>query len=283
MPEPAVVEEGDAAVKDAIDKKVAEPSKDAKEDTKSDKPATEHEPPADSPRFKEVYYNWKETERKLKAFKAEQEQKEAARAAEIEAIKAHNKALAESIGDVQGALSSVTRPDPLEDPEGYDQWMKESVKRELLQEIKGDSLQPEPPLPAYQPPPSSRPEYDAIPPEMKAKQAVQESLHDDYAEMEAIAFQDMEADPALRNHIISAPDPFKTAYEYGKRRKELLAQEKKKTTDQAYVESGTKPQPDTPKRQMTDIERRIQMGLGIPEDKMLEQLKAIEAAKMKGV
>jgi len=173
-------------------------------------------PPPDHPRFTEIYGKMKDFERKT------QEQDDT-----INALREHNKSLAESIDTVTDQFSQASRPDPAENPEEFAKWMEDKVTRDIKREMSTNQTPTPTQTPSAQP---SQVDYNR-----DVQIAIMEAVHDDYNDVIDQVKGDIENDAVLRNQIYSSPNPPKTAYEYGIRKRNAQAT----TNSQGYVEGGS--------------------------------------------
>lgn len=248
------IDKSDAAT-DGLDPEGAEDAE--KPEDSEVKP--EHEPPPEHPRFKEIYGKMKHYEREL----ADREEKDRQRDEDLEALRKHNEAMMETLTGVEDKFSEVNKPDRIEDPEAYDNWLIEKAKREFKKEQSTVKKEPEP---------------TPINPQVDPYEAAMRINHEDYDAIIQTVNQDMAVDPVLRRDIMNKPPEkrYKDAYEYGKKRMEKVNTDRQANLDRGYVEGDTRPVDTTGKRVLSPDEKRVAKLLGVSEEKYLNQVKAIE-------
>lgn len=237
-----------------IEKTPAEALKDAvAEQGVPEKKAPEKpEPPPDHPRFKEVYGKMKDLERKLSA--KDQEYQET-----LKGIQEHNRMLAESIGKIEDGLEDQNRPDPTVDPEAYEKHVVKKIERKLAT-VKSES-KPEP--------------KKTIPDDVAriAEQAdAMAEVFDDYEDVVREVMPKIQADQELAAKIFNTKNPPAALYKYGMELKKK-SQDRAAALDQGYVEGGTMPK-GKDDVQLTPLQERVMIGLGLTKEKYIAQLKA---------
>ena len=223
-------------------------------------PKPEPEPPPEHPRFKEIYGKMKHWERQF----AEADEK-------YKALLEHNEKLNQSIGVLVDKMDVQQRPDPVSEPEQYEQWLIQRAKREIEREFRAEPKQPE--IPTYEQPKQPA-QDDARLDQIRFQIAAMEAAYDDYADMIRLSDQDMANDPVLRNEIWSAPNPPKRAYQYAKQKLERAKQEKQQMNTQTFTESPSQGQATQP-TSLSEDQRRVASKLGISEDAYAKQISAM--------
>lgn len=227
----------------------AEPAPEGQEDAEK-----EHEPAEGSKRWKEVYHEAKEAGRKV----TEIEQKLAQRDQDFELLRTQNDALQGAIDNVADKVSKGDRPDPNEDPEAYDSHIIERIQRKQRIATPPRQTTTTPPVNTQQP--------------MELAMA---AANLDYYEVINTAKPDFERDRVLYNQIWSSPNPYQSAYKYGKDKANRAKQGRDDSTDQGYVEGETI-HTDVPRKGLNAAEKKVAAALGIKEEDYLKQREFIE-------
>lgn len=237
------------------------PAKDAKPAEKpADGKKEEFNPDPNHPRYKEVYWRMKKTERELEE-----------RAKDIEALRAHNERMAQAVEELKTVKKADDpEPDAAADPEAYKAWSK-------LQLAKKDK------------------EYQ----ERLDKQRVatlieiESGLHDDYDKAVKVAEREMSRDPALQKKVWGAANPARAAYQLGRKvmdeaaQKDKEEQERQETLDAGAVHKDSPAPAKTPAQEdeLTDDEKRVVRNLFPGQDykeaakKYIAQKKALSGAR----
>jgi len=221
------------------------------DDTPAEPPQENHEPPPDHPRFKEIYG-------KLKT----QERDNAELRDGLESIKEHNRKLEETLFGVEDKLAETNRPDPIDDPDGYERFVIDKAKREIKKEST-----PDVPL---------KDSYDFKAIGQQEQQLSQVPEYNDYFEVVKTANADMNTDPILRREILSATNPALAAYQYAKAKGKKAAAATDSLADQAYAEGGTPPPGNLKKGEPTDQQKHTAKLLGVDIKKYMKQVEHIE-------
>lgn len=210
-----------------------------------------HEPPPEHPRFKEVYGKMKDLERKLSA--KDQEYQET-----LKGIQEHNRMLAESVGKIQDGIEDQNRPDPTIDPEGYEKHVIKKIERKIATVKQETKKEPAKAVP------------DDVARIAEQADALAE-VFDDYEDVVREVMPKIQADQELASKIFSTKNPPAALYKYGMELKRQ-SQERAAALDQGYVEGGTMPKA-ADDVQLTPLQERVMMGLGLTKEKYIAQLK----------
>jgi len=224
-------------------------------------------PPADSPRFNQIYGKMKHLERQ-----AEEREKD------MDAVRAHNQKLAAAIEEIKTAKADKTEdpaPDPAENPEAYKAWNDFRYKKMEQKQSEDQKVQ-----------------------QVSNLIEIETGLHEDYESVVAIAERDMARDEGLKKRIWGTSNPARAAYKYAKgKMKELddkVNEGEKKVTEEANRQkrldqvggesADLPPAPGVGKDELSDDEKRVvrNMYTDIPikeaEKRYLVQKKQIAAA-----
>lgn len=224
---------------------VEKPKPDASKNGKEEKP----EPKEGSPRWNEVY-------RKMNDFKREKEEL----AKDLDALRRHSREMAENLEKINKQKADKPKmptPNPAEDPEGYAAWheLQLAEKEKQFEEIRRKDKE-------------------------ESMLMFMNAMYDDYEDMAVIAERDMEKDQKLRDEIYSKPNPWKAAYQYGKKKKSDSA-----PANPIDVENGgdIPPSGNDDNMELRDDEMRVAKNLwpGMPTDKVKE--KYLEHKKALGI
>ncbi len=196
-PESATAEETTPEQDEITEKITGKPvtkteKEDEKENEGDEKPAPkanakdeDHEPPADHPRFNQVYGKMKAYERRLEE-----------RDKDFEIIREHNRAMEEEILRLKTNKADKPddpEPDPDIDPAAYRKWMKLQTEKNKEEDRKQREI-----------------DKHTIQVDM------QKELHEDYIDMVKLAERDMAKDKELQKKIWNSDNPAREAYRYGK-------------------------------------------------------------------
>ena len=214
----------------------------------------EHEPAEGSKRWKEIYHEAKEAGRKV----TEIEQKLTQRDQDFEALRTQNDALQTAIDNVGSKISKNNRPNPEEDPEGYDNYLIEEVQRRQR---------------AAAPPRKTT--APSVNPQQQAMENAMAAAKSDYYEVINTVKADFERDRVLYNQIWGSPNPYQAAYKYGTDKANRAKQGREDSAEQGYVEGETI-HTDTEKKTLSAAEKKTAAGLGISEKNYLKQREFIE-------
>lgn len=234
-------------------------------DNPEQKPEPSEKPP-EHPQFQkrinEFTYKVNSLETKLEAEHQARLKDDAA----FNALAEQNKQLAESLDKVEDKVFDVAAPDPETDPTAYADWRDERLLKKMEKMVKPPTeLPPPPPSPAVPPQPRSQ----------DMRETVQQGLHDDYKEMVAETMQDMKTDRALYNTVWQAQNPYKEAYDYGKRKINMSNQARQGNLNQAYAEGGGVPPGADGANRLTESEKYLADKLNITEEKYLNRKQII--------
>ena len=221
-----------------------------------EKKEEQHEPKEGSKRWNEIYGKWKTSEREIEGLK----QKDSERDAAFKELLEHNKKLSKSIIGVEDQLLETSKPDKDEDPEGYEKWLTDKIKR--------DVQKTETPKPVQQP-------QQQKPPQAAPIEEIEFAAgRDDYWQIIGEVNRDIQADQNLMGRIFATSNPYEAGYRYGKAKLNKKANERKALEDQGFVEeSSSKVEKKTV---LTKEQEYAAQMLGISKDKYAEQLQIIE-------
>ena len=247
---------------------LAPEGKDAPPDTKKELPPDDKgapkgkeegfNPGPDHPRFKEVYWKAKKTERELEEIRKDNE-----------AMRAHNAQMAAALEDLKRAPAKSDEPEPdiVADPEGYKAWVR-------LREHKREKVEQE------------RQETQRI----ATLIDIESGLHEDYGEVVKIAEREIALDPALKKKIWGSPNPAREAYKLGRAKmKEVADKDKEEVERQERLDAGASegaggaPPPEPKEEELSDAERRVVRGLfGNTDKESLKKYKDQKKALARG-
>jgi len=231
------------------------------------------EPPPGHPRFKEVYGKMKHYERQL----ADAEERDKELDAKYKTLLEHNEKLSESLDVLLDRMDVQQRPDPVSEPEKYEQWIIQRTKRELEKERKQDVK-----IPDIQPPPSPQQPLPGVSQEKinrtQFQIAAMEATFDDYADMIALAEKDMGEDSVLRNEIWASQNPPKKAYQYAKQKLERAKQQQQTLNNQTFTEGPSSGQPPPSSNVLSDEMKHTAARLGISEEAYAKQMEYMRKA-----
>ncbi len=233
-----------------------DPPKKEEKDEKKEK-EEEHEPPAEHPRFKEVYGKMKHFERVL----SEKDK-------DIEALREHTFKLDEELRKAVKGRDDVSIPEPdvVTDPEGHKKWREFTDARR--DKDYQDKLNQQ---------------------KMAMLIEVESGIHDDYEECVKMADREMKINKKTNDEIWSSKNPARAAYKLGRKLMDDIKKSEKDEQDRSdrvkagEVEGGGNPPP--PKKDeptVSDEERRVIRNLfpGMPykeaEKKYLEHRKVLK-------
>jgi len=207
-------------------------------------------------RIDEIYGKMKTMERDLT-----QSQEEKA------IIKTHHDDLQELMAKVDGLEDKVAdtkqRPDPVDDPDGYDAWILDKAERKLKQ-VKAEDKK-EDILPAKKD--SSK--------EMEFAMA---AVHDDYYQVIADVNKAMASNPALEKEFWATPNPYQAAYKWWKKKEKQAKGERDDLIDQGDIEGSTTTVAEDKDAPTADQKHAAKV-LGISIEKYMKQVKAIDEGK----
>ena len=223
------------------------------QDTGEQPPVKDDDPQGFQKRINEIYG-------KMKHYERESQEKENI----LKELKEHNKKLAERIYGVEDqVLDARPAPDPVEDPEGYSQWVRDKIQRDLEREKRQKEL--EELSQTIQQPVQQQPQQQTSP-ILAAQIAAMEAQYDDYNAMIIYADKDIKNDAVLRNEIYQSENPAKAAYNYAVKKFERNRVRRKEMGQQSFVEDSS-PSPPPKTKELTDAELKVARALGIkPED-----------------
>lgn len=218
------------------------------------------EPPEDSPRWKEVYHNWKESDRKVETL----EKQLALNSEDVKGLVEHNKKLAEALEknfkSLESKMDMGTRPDPTEDPEAYEAYVLKKVQA-TLQPVEMPTFAPPqaPPVQPVAPQGISAIEYQA---------EIMKTVYPDYSTAAEEVNVEMKTNTFLANQIMSSENPPKAAYEYWKQKKGEAIQR----NEQGTLEGSTFGVQQKAEK-LTEAEKRWAKNLGLSEKDVESQIK----------
>jgi chromosome segregation ATPase len=181
-------------------------------------PKEEHEPEENHPRFKKVYGKMKHLERSYEDVQAKLSEKDAS----FNALLEHNNKLAEAINSLQNNAPKVERPNPVENPEEYDAYIKAQ-------------LTPRPEIKAFKAP---EPTATGLNPITAAQVGAMSTMHDDYFDVELKVVDLMKTDSILRAEIMGSKNPPKALYEYYQKLNKDKADGRQENYDRGELEGG---------------------------------------------
>lgn len=218
-------------------------------------------PPADHPRFREIYAKMKGLERDL-----------GSKNKDIESLKEHNKALRESMDTIEDHFDEANRPDPVDNPVEFADWVQKKTERDIKRNLESNRENKIDTSPAT---------GVSISEDIKTQIIVQESLHDDYGEVVSSVQEEIDNDSALRHEIWSSPNPPAAAYAYGVKRKNSLLKGREDKLSRGYAEGGSAPPPADNGNKPTAEQERMANLLGVPIKNYMKQVEQINK-KRKG-
>jgi len=216
-------------------------------------PEKTHEPPVDSPRWKEMVWKMREFERQSK------EKDET-----IAAIVDHNKSLQESMDGLYDKVSVSERPDAITDPEGHDKWLSDKIKRD----IKKDQTTPE-----------IKPVPKKTGTKVQEQAGIMKAVVDDFDEVITFANEFLKTDKMTRIDIANSENPPRALYEYGLKKKDELGEKRTADLNQALVEGGSTPPANIKTVPLTEEQERARIGLGISTKDYIKQRDFIDSRK----
>jgi hypothetical protein len=205
------------------------------------KDTSEH--PKFQERLDEMRAKQGKAERELAAERAAREKDSLA----LQELIKQNKEYDEIIDKLDQKVSLSSMPNREENPEEYDRWRDEQMLGRMEKMIKANQPATIPIAPTALPMQAQNTVIDP-------REAVQQGIHDDYLEIIKEVNTDIASDPALEKHLFSQPDPYKSAYEYGMRRRELRVQDRNNALNQAHAEGGSSPPNDNKGDKLTPAE-----------------------------
>lgn len=137
------------------------------------------------------------------------------------------------VDKIEDKVSANEAPDYETDPKAYVEWANQRTLNKIEKMVK-PTLTP----PVIQSPPAPRQDRQS-----PVQEQIQIGLHDNYAEIIKEVNEDIKKDPALENSFFDTPNPFKSAYDYGIRKRKLSKDMREGTLNQAYAEGGSPPAP----------------------------------------
>jgi hypothetical protein len=233
-----------------VESQLAEPVQELKKEEPQEQ---QHEPAEGSPRWNEVYGKWKDSERQIEAMQAD-----------MEAIKEHNKALSEAMVSVEDKSAEINKPDMIEEPEKYEEWLTDKITRKLR------GVQRNTPAEATNP---VNPQANA---RLQAQEQAMWADHADYYDVASKVMQEMKVNPALNMRIRGADNPARELYNYHQEKQGIKKEQTKENLSKSYVETDNSPPPPAPQGKLTDQQRRVANALGISEDNYKKQLEYLE-------
>lgn len=219
----------------------------------------EHEPDENHPRFKKVYGKMKHLERQYE----EMQSKLTAKDSDFQALVEHNKKLAESMKDLSGRVVEKPRPDPTEDPTGYDQWMMDKIKRDM-----NPSLVPDFDTGPVVKTVTGETAQQASARKLREQEEEMIELHEDYLFATQQVGKMMDSDYELQQKIMGAKNPALAAYTHYKKVKN-----KQDNLDRGSLGTGAGYEPSAAKKSaLTPDEKQWARKLGVSEAQYAEQL-----------
>lgn len=217
-----------------------------------------HEPPEDSKRWKDIYWKMNENQRLLDEEKTR-----------TESLKDHNKKLEQRIDAVEGAVSETARPDPVNDPEAYEQWLSDKLERKYEQKERERELNQ---VTQQINQPTQQTQTPGVDPIRAQQIAAMEAEHgtDEYNAMMIYIQTDVNTDSILRNEILTSSNPPQAAYEYALKKRNQKVKTKAEREKRSFAEDGS-PAPIETKMNLTDGEKKAAEAMGIPLENYLKQ------------
>jgi len=209
-----------------------DPAKEKKDAASPDGKKEEFNPSPEHPRYKEVYWRMKKTERELED-----------RAKDVEALRAHSQQLAAKLEELAATKKSDDpEPDPAADPEAYKAWHR-------LQLAKKEKEF------------SERSEKQRVATLIE----IESGLHEDYDQAVKIAEREMNRDEALKKKVWASANPARAAYQLGRKAMDEAAQkdkdelERQERLDAGEVHKDSPAPPKTPNAEedLTEAEKRV--------------------------
>ena len=221
------------------------------EEAKTEETGEKHEPKEGSDRWNKIYGKMKHLER-------QGEEKDA----NFKALVEHNKKLTESINDIQGRVAETPRPDPAEDPDGYDKWimdkMTRSAKPATVPEFDMTQAQPQVLETAQQ----------AAARNLKVQEAEMMENYDDYQFATQQVGKMMDNDFDLQNKIMSAKNPAMAAYRHYQKVKK-----NQNNLDRGSLDAGGGYEPPAPKQEkLSPAQKQMAKNFGLSEQQYADQL-----------
>ena len=217
-----------------------------------------HEPPEDSKRWKQVYWQMNENKRLFDEEKAR-----------TEALQEHNQRLEKRIDAVEGAVSETARPDPVTDPEAYETWLSDRLERKYEQKERERELNK---VTQQINQPAQPPQAPGVDPIRAQQIAAMEAQHgtDEYNAMMMYIQSDISTDAILRNEILQSSNPPQAAYEYALKKRNQKVKTKAEREQRSFAEDGS-PAPVETKMDLTDGEKKAADAMGIKHENYLKQ------------
>lgn len=217
-----------------------------------------HEPPEDSKRWKDIYWKMNENQRLLDEEKTR-----------TESLKEHNQKLEQRIDAVEGAVSETARPDPVNDPEAYEQWLSNKLERKYEQKERERELNQ---VTQQINQPAQQPRTPGVDPIRSQQIAAMEAEHgaDEYNSMMMYIQSDMNTDSILRNDILHSNNPPQAAYDYALKKRDQKVKTKAEREKRSFAEDSS-PAPAETKMELTDGEKKAAAAMGIPLENYLKQ------------
>lgn len=195
-------------------------------------------------RFKEIYKANENAKRENQQFREE-----------LESLKKKNLELSETVGDIKDTHLSENRPDPVENPKEFAEWMYKTVENDLKKSAREREDKEVETKPKINETERSK-EVD-----MNAQAAIQRGIHSDYSEVVSITDSDMKTDPILRAQILASEDPPRAAYEHGLARIERVKNSQDSRLKGAYLESSshsvTEKKDGKPNKEQADMIKKL--------------------------
>ena len=248
--------------------------------TQTEQPGQEQPPESKQPAEPEKHPQFQKRINQLRAqIEAERQRREQSEQA-LQALYKHYTELTEVVDGIEEKVSSADIPDPVENPAAYAKYLEDRLLKKITKTTPPsfETMMPKETAAKTMPTPNQ------IPPQ----EAVQAALHDDYYEVIEEVNNDIATDAALRNAIYSQPDPYKAAYEYGTRKRQLSLQLKQRKMNQAYAEGGAPTVETKTQQELLPEERKLlrllqASGQNITEEQYLKRTQLIAKRKERGL
>lgn len=217
-----------------------------------------HEPSPDHPRFRKIYGDLKEAERKIDG--------------QTETLKTfgeHNKNLQDALDQMEDRFDEQNIPDPVEDKEKHAEYISRIARKQIERQNRPSPV----PKPQLQP---DRALIDRMREKLNTQIEDMQLEHSDYLAVVDPIDKEVANDPILRKEIWSSSNPPHAIYDYGK--KKMAAAEKKRTQGikQGHVEGGTLPAGKGGTTSLTPEQKTVAAKLGVSEKNYAKQLEHIQ-------
>ena len=232
------------------------------------KPAPEnHEPEPGTKRFNQIYGQMKHYERQLAAHNEQIAKKDQ----DVEAMRAHQQQLTEAMNKLAAISLQNSKPDPIDDPEGYENWLTAKIKSE----IAPVSAPPEPVKTVQKPEKPDMTRYTMM-------EGVVAETYPDYYDKIGVVNEALKTDPTLGDRIWNTSNPYLEAYKLSSEIAAEKAAQRSATISQVSVEGATtmtaNPKKDS---NLTEDQKRVADKLGVSHKDYQKQLEIIGSVRRK--